>query len=149
MKFATILHATLIASALAFGGAAVAEQKKTPSGKVSIEETQFGLIIGGSVGGGTLTFDGKEHKFQIGGLSLGANIGISRMAAVGEVYDMKRLEDFPGTYVKLEGNIALGGGVGGMSLKNEKGVIMNLNGTTQGLQFNVGASGVTVYFEKK
>ena len=149
MKMASILSAGLIASAMAFSTAVVAEQTKQPVAKVSIEETQFGLIIGGSVGGGKLTYEGKEYPFQLGGLSLGANIGVSKMAAVGEVYDMKRVEDFPGTYVKLDGNIALGGGVGGMTLKNENGVIMNLTGTTQGLQFNIGASGVTVYFDKK
>ncbi|AWB33820.1 DUF1134 domain-containing protein [Orrella marina] len=149
MKMAPILSAGLIASAMAFSSAAIAEQKKQPVAQVSIEETQFGLIIGGSVGGGKLTYEGKEYPFQLGGLSLGANIGVSKMAAVGEVFDMKRVEDFPGTYVKLDGNIALGGGVGGMTLKNENGVIMNLKGTTQGLQFNIGASGVTVYFDKK
>ena len=101
------------------------------------------------MGGGKLTFDGKEYPFKLGGLSLGANIGVSRMAAVGQVYDMKNVEDFAGTYVKLDGSVALGGGVGGMTLKNEKGVIMSLNGTTQGLQFNIGASGVSVYFDKK
>lgn len=149
MNIKSILSAGLVASALVFSGAALAQTPKTPVAKVSIEETQFGLIIGGSFGGGKLTYEGKEYHFQIGGLSLGANIGVSRMAAVGQVYDMKRVEDFPGTYVKLDGNVALGGGVGGMTLKNENGVIMNLNGTTQGLQFNVGASGVNVYFDKK
>jgi len=35
---------------------AVAGEKKVPSGTVEINETQFALIIGGSVGGGTLRF---------------------------------------------------------------------------------------------
>ena len=51
MKMASILSAGLIASAMAFSTAVVAEQTKQPVAKVSIEETQFGLIIGGSVGG--------------------------------------------------------------------------------------------------
>lgn len=149
MKIASLLSAGVLAGFMALSPSVQAEQTKQPVAKVSIEETQFGLIIGGSVGGGKLTFDGKEYPFKLGGLSLGANIGVSRMAAVGQVYDMKNVEDFAGTYVKLDGSVALGGGVGGMTLKNEKGVIMSLNGTTQGLQFNIGASGVSVYFDKK
>jgi len=149
MKLSKLFASALTAVAMLAGGSALAETAKKPSAQVTINETQFGFIIGGSVGGGELTLDGKKHAFQIGGLSLGANIGVSRMSAVGEVYDMKDISQFPGTYVKLDGNIALGGGVGGMTLKNQNGVIMRLEGTTQGLQFNVGASGVTVFFEKK
>lgn len=134
--------------ALAFAGGAVAETPKKPVAQVSIDETQFGFIIGGSTGGGVLTYDGKKHPFKMGGLSLGANIGVSKFSATGEVYDMKDIADFAGTYVRLTGSVALGGGVGDMTLKNEKGVIMNLKGTTQGLQLNAGASGVTVTLEK-
>jgi len=149
MRIASILSAVAVAGALAFGGTALAETPKKPSGTVSIEETQFGLIIGGSFGGGILTFDGKQYPFKLGGLSLGASIGMAKIAAVGEVYDLKKVEDFAGTYVKLDGNVSLGGGVGGMTMKNEHGVIMNLRGTSQGLQFTIGASGVTVTLEDK
>jgi len=37
-------------------GTALAGEKEVPSGTVEINETQFALIIGGSVGGGTLRF---------------------------------------------------------------------------------------------
>ncbi|HOW63429.1 MAG TPA: hypothetical protein P5102_17920, partial [Candidatus Competibacteraceae bacterium] len=48
-------------------------------------------------------------------------------------------------YTKLEASITLGGGVGGLQLKNENGVIMRLESRTQGLQLNVGsASGIKV-----
>ena len=135
-------------SALTFAGAAVAESPKQAVAQVSIDETQFGFIIGGSVGGGVLTYDGKKYPFKMGGLSLGANIGVSKLSAVGQVYDMKDISQFAGTYVRLTGSVALGGGVGDMTLKNENGVIMSLKGTTQGLQLNAGASGVTVTLEK-
>lgn len=134
--------------ALALAGGAVAETPKQPVAQVSIDETQFGFIIGGSVGGGVLTYDGKKHPFKMGGLSLGANIGVSKFSATGQVYDMKDISQFAGTYVRLTGSVALGGGVGDMTLKNENGVIMSLKGTTQGLQLNAGASGVTVTMEK-
>ena len=148
MKLSKFLAAAVIASTTALGAVAVAESLK-PSGTVSIDQTQFGFIIGGNFGGGELTFDGKTHKFQLGGLSLGANFGASQLAASGEVYNLKRLEDFPGNYVATGGQAVLGGGVGGMQLQNEKGVIMRLQATATGIQFNVGAGGVNVYFDKK
>ncbi len=148
MKIRKILTAAVLGLAVMSAGTVYAQEAKKPSGTVTINETQFGLIVGGSVGGGELTYKGKKYPFKIGGISLGANIGISKLAASGEVYDLADMSKFPGTYAKLDGNITLGGGVGGTVLKNENGVIMRLQSTQQGLQFNLGASGVTVKMEK-
>ncbi|HRD67281.1 MAG TPA: DUF1134 domain-containing protein [Candidatus Competibacter sp.] len=127
---------------------ALAAGAKQPVGKVSIQEKQFGLILGGSTGSGTLRFHGKKYPFKLKGLSAGANVGISKMSAVGAVYDLKRISDFPGTYTKFESSIALGGGVGGLHLKNEHGVIMNLRSRTKGLDLNIGnMSGITITME--
>lgn len=133
---------------MAFTGTAMADAALQPSGTVKIDQTQFGLIIGGNVGGGELTFKGKTYKFKIGGMSLGANIGVSQLTASGEVYKLKNLDDFAGNYVTTGGQVALGGGMGGMQLQNAKGVIMRLEASTKGLQFNVGAGGVNIYFDK-
>ncbi|CDH46198.1 conserved hypothetical protein [Candidatus Contendobacter odensis Run_B_J11] len=38
----------------------------------------------------------------------------------------------------------MGGGVGGVQMKNENGVIMRLESRTKGLRFNLSTSGVTV-----
>ncbi len=139
-----LLTAVLLMGSLALAADAV----KKPSGTVTIDETQFGFIVGGSSGGGILTFKGKEYPFKLGGLSIGANVGVSKMAAVGEVYDLKEVSKFPGTYTKLDASVALGGGVGGLQMKNEHGVIMRLESRTQGLQFNLGMSGVTVKMDQ-
>ncbi len=148
MNIRKILTSVVLGLAVVTAGAARAEEARKPSGTVVINETQFGLIVGGSVGGGELTYKGKKYPFKIGGISLGANIGISKLAAAGEVYDLTDIAKFPGTYAKLDGNITLGGGVGGTVLKNEHGVVMRLQSTQEGLQFNLGASGVTVKMEK-
>ncbi|HPF57913.1 MAG TPA: DUF1134 domain-containing protein [Candidatus Competibacteraceae bacterium] len=138
----------MLSTLLLAGGLALAADAKKPSGTVTIDETQFAFIVGGSVGGGSLTFHGKEHAFKIGGLTAGANVGVSKMSAAGEVYDLQDISKFPGTYTKLDVGIALGGGVGGLRLKNENGVIMRLESRTQGLQLNVGsASGIKVTME--
>ena len=138
----------VLAATLLVGGLALAADSKKPSGTVAIDETQFAFIVGGSVGGGQLTFHGKEYPFKVGGLTAGANVGVSKMSAAGEVYDLEEISKFPGTYTKLEASITLGGGMGGLRLKNENGVIMRLESRTQGLQLNVGsASGIKVTME--
>lgn len=139
----------LLAASLLMSGLALAADVKKPVGKVSIEEQQFGLIIGGSMGSGTLSFHGKKHAFKLKGLSVGLNVGVSKMSAAGEVYDLKKISQFPGTYTKLDASVALGGGVGGLQLKNENGVIMTLHSRTTGVDLNLGTvSGVTVTLEK-
>jgi hypothetical protein len=143
-----ILSVFILGLAVLGFGANAADAPKKPSGTVSINETQFALIVGGSTGGGVLTYEGKKYPFKISGMSLGANVGVSKLSAAGEVYDLKEISKFPGTFTKLESSITLGGGVGGTVLKNENGVIMRLTSTSEGLQLNLSASGVTVKLDK-
>ncbi len=143
-----ILSCLILGLSILSFGVSAADAPKKPSGTVSINETQFALIIGGSTGGGVLTYQGKKYPFKIGGMSLGANVGASKLAATGEVYDLTDVSKFPGTFTKLESSITLGGGVGGTVLRNENGVIMRLTSTSEGLQLNLSASGVTVKFDK-
>lgn len=144
-KIISILILSL--SILGFSASA-ADAPKKPSGTVSVNETQFALIVGGSTGGGVLNFQGKKYPFKISGMSLGANVGVSKLSASGEVYDLSELSKFAGTFTKLESSITLGGGVGGTILRNENGVIMRLTSTSEGLQLNLSASGVTVKLDK-
>ncbi|MCC7220822.1 MAG: DUF1134 domain-containing protein, partial [Candidatus Contendobacter sp.] len=128
----------LLALTLLVSGLALAAGAKQPVGKVSIAEKQFGLLLGGSTGSGTLTFHGRKYPFKLKGLSAGLNVGVSKMSAAGEVYDLKMISQFPGTFTKMEASVALGGGVGGLRLQNENGVIMNLRSRTKGLDLNLG-----------
>ena len=147
--FRKITGHLVLASALLVSGLALAADTKQPVGKVSIEEEQFGLILGGTRGGGSLTFEGKEYPFKLTGLSAGLNVGVSKMSATGEVYDLDKVSQFPGTYTKLDASVALGGGMGGLRLKNENGVIMTLHSRTKGLDLNLGTvSGITVTMEE-
>lgn len=143
-----ILSFLILGLAIFSFGASAADAPKKPSGTVSINETQFALIIGGTTGGGVLTYQGKQYPFKLSGMSLGANVGVSKLSASGEVYDLSDISKFSGTFTKLESSITLGGGVGGTVLRNENGVIMRLSSTSQGLQLNLSASGVTVKLDK-
>lgn len=127
------------------GGLALAADAKKPDGTVKIDSTQFALVIGGSTGGGTLTFKGKDHEFKLTGLTVGANVGVTKIDAVGDVYDLTDLAKFAGTYTQWDASATLGGGAGALYLKNENGVVMKLLSRNQGLQINVGsANGVKV-----
>ena len=115
---------------------------------VSISETQYALILGGSSGTGILTYKNKDYPFKLSGLSLGANIGVSKMSAKGEVFDMPDISKFTGTYSNMESGITLGVGGAGSVLKNEHGVMMNLTSSTEGVQLNLSAGGVKVEWAK-
>ena len=57
----------LATSMLVSGLALAADVVKQPVGKVTIAEKQFGLLLGGSTGGGTLKFRGKSYPFKLKG----------------------------------------------------------------------------------
>jgi len=121
-------------------------QEKIPSGTINIDETQLGFIIGGDIGKGTLNYQGVDYSFKTGGIKVGG-MGIAKISAVGEVYDLFDISQFPGTYVTGNYGIALGGGVGGMVLKNQNGVFMRLKSTMQGVDLNVGLEGLDIKLE--
>jgi hypothetical protein len=115
-----------------------------PSGTIVIDETQFGFIVGGSAGGGKLEFQGKTYPFKIGGLSFGANVGVSKSQATGTVYGLTDIAKFPGTYAKVGASATFVGGGGGLQLENENGVKMVLKSATKGLQLDASGGGIKI-----
>ena len=121
-------------------------QEKIPSGRIEIDETQFGFIIGGDVGKGILHYKGVDFYFKTSGIKVGG-MGITKISAVGEVYDLFDIDQFPGTYVTGDYGIALGGGIGGLVLKNENGVYLRMRSTLEGVALAVGLEGITIKLE--
>lgn len=147
MNFFKKTLAAVAFSAVLIGGTASADDRdwQKYDGSVSIDSTNFALVIGGSTGGGQLKFQGKTYDFKITGLSAGVNVGVTKIEANGFVYDLKDVAKFPGTYTAFSTSGTAGAGAGMIYLKNENGVIMKLGSTSKGLQLNVGAaSGVKV-----
>ena len=130
-------------AALAIGSSPASAKAMRPAATVSINETQFGFLIGGNVGGGTLTFRGKSYPFKIGGISVG-DLGVTKVRGYGEVYDLKTLSRFAGTYTELDASATLGKGEGALRLKNDKGVELDIHTRSKGLQLSAGAGGVKV-----
>src|SRR5512144_1586164 len=87
--------------------AAAVGAQDAPSGKVSIESKSIAVGIGVSWGDGKLTYQGKEYSFSINGLSV-ADVGISKVSATGEVFNLKKVSDFSGNYVSAQAGAAIG-----------------------------------------
>jgi len=121
----------------------IAAQSQKPSGKVSIESTSIAAGIGVSWGDGQLNFKGKTYPFSVDGLSL-VDWGISKASAVGDVYNLTDASKFAGNYVAAEAGFALAGGMGGMVLRNENGVVMHLRSVSQGAKLQLGTSGLKI-----
>lgn len=123
--------------------AAIAEEptKTPPDGKVSFVSGSAGIVVGYRWGNGTLTYQGKEYPFSIEGIEVG-DVGGGEARAAGDVFGLKKLEDFSGTYQAVSANLTLGGGGGGWHLQNEKGVRLELNRTTVGLKLTMGYDGM-------
>jgi hypothetical protein len=118
-------------------------QSDAPSGKVSIETTSIAAGIGFSWGNGKLNFNGREYGFSIDGVTL-IDFGISKASAVGEVYNLTDLEKFEGNYAAAEASFVLGGGIGGISLRNPNGVVIHLSSAAQGTRLQLGTSGMLI-----
>ena len=94
-------------------------------------------------GQGTLHFQGKAYPFRLQGLSL-VDIGGSSIQGTGEVYNLKKVEDFGGGYGAASAAAALDQGKSEMTMRNERGVVMRLHSTTKGVQLKASLEAVTV-----
>jgi hypothetical protein len=94
-------------------------------------------------GDGKLSFQGKEYPFSIDGLTL-VDFGIAKATATGDVYDLTDLSKLEGNYVAAEAGFALAGGMGGMILRNQNGVVMHIHSTTRGARLQLGSSGLSI-----
>ena len=142
-KFHRVSRIALFFLVMVVASTAVAAEKATPSGKVAIESTSIAAGIGVSWGDGKLTFKGKTFPFSIDGLSL-VDWGISKAQATGDVYNLTDAAKLAGTYVAAEAGLTLAGGMGGMVLRNQDGVIIHLRSVSQGARLQLGTSGLKI-----
>jgi len=138
-----------LAAILLFSLAAVsvAADKKTPDATVKLSEGSVAVGIGWSWGHGTLTYKGKDYKFKVEGLSVG-EVGVTKAEATGNVYDLKKLEDFDGIYGAASAGIAVQEGKGATAVINPKGVQIVLTSITKGATLKIAAEGLKIKLEK-
>ncbi len=121
--------------------------KPYPMGFVSIELKRIAAGVGMEWGKGTLTYKGKKYTFKVKGLGLGA-VGISKVTAKGEVYNLFQLAEFPGQYAAVTAGAAIIQGKEKQDFKNPKGVHIVFTGTEKGLNLAIGPEGFTIRMEE-
>ncbi len=118
------------------------------NGTIHIELYKAGFIVGGSGGKGTLKLAGKSYPLEIGGVSLGATIGVSKAELIGEVLNIKKASDIEGVYTAAQAGVAVAGGTKVAELKNSKGVVLKVKGKQIGLEVALDLSGMEVKLKK-
>jgi hypothetical protein len=129
------------------GGVALgpdAVKGKTPDGFIEMHEVQAAYMASGSGGSGSLSFRDVQYAFDVGGVGIGG-IGLSTIEATGEVYNLRDLGQFPGTYGQARYGFAIGtASAGDLWLQNEAGVIMHLKAKRTGLMLSLGGDAVFI-----
>lgn len=117
---------------------------KTADATIDMREVQAAYIGSGSAGSGVLSFRGKDYPFQVGGVGVGG-IGLSTIDATGEVYNLRELAQFPGTYGQARYGFAIGtASAGDLWMQNEQGVILHLKAKRTGLILSLGGDAVLI-----
>jgi hypothetical protein len=142
----SLLASLIFATVVAFGPAFAEEQ---PSAKIQFEIYKAGLVVGVSGGSGTLTYEGKDYPLSIGGISLGATIGVSKADFVGDVFNLSAPEDIEGVYSGAKAGIAIAGGAKTAILKNSKGVELKVSGEQIGVELTLDLNGMDVRLKKE
>lgn len=133
---------TLIIGILGLSSLAHAEDPK-PDAILTLTQTSVALVVGYTWGGGTLTYADKSHPVEVDGFSVLA-LGVAHAEATGEVFNLKKLEDFNGTYMAASAELTLAAGAGATTMKNQNGVVIRLFTSTKGLNVKVAPEGITL-----
>ena len=140
------LLAATAALVLLASGSTLAQPK--PDATITFDIFKAGFIVGGSGGSGTLTYKGKAYPVNIGGVSLGATIGVTKAELAGEVYNLKNPADITGTYTAAQAGFAVAGGSKVADLRNTKGVQIKVRGKQVGLALEADLSGLQIEMKK-
>lgn len=137
-------------TALLLGGFAAATRAEDPlgppSGTLRLESREVAAGIGVAWGKGVLTVDGVDHPFSVSGLSV-ADLGVASVTATGEVYGLRKLEDFDGTYQGVTLGVAVGGGSQFVAMRNENGVYIKMRAGQQGVRLSLATNGTRLRLE--
>ena len=141
-KIITIL--LVVAAMTGFTQAATHESRPDATLRMSMGGVHLG--IGGSSGSGTLTYRGKNYPFKVSGMAIG-RVGVTNSSAVGDVFNLRHLQDFNGNYtVSAAGTrgVTLGAGRTGTIMSNQAGVIIRISSTQRGVAVNATGGGLTM-----
>jgi hypothetical protein len=153
-----ILLAVVMVSLLLIGVVGHAGETSKPDATFIVEVEQAvppGGGMGVTWGKGTLTMaDGSKQQFSVEGLGVRGNReGIRDLQAHGDVYNLKKADDFAGTYKSAPQDRPAGADPKAAVSKNQNGVVVafkakTLTATVPDLELTPSETGVTVKLEK-
>jgi hypothetical protein len=153
-----VLSITVLATVIVYAGQTrkPVGQSPKPAGAVTFAGTVAAPPSGAGVtwGKGTLILnDGTQHAFEVNGLGVtSTREAIVSLQAVGEIFNLKKLSDFAGTYKTTQREVRTGRGAEDISLTNEHGVVVSLSVkapvTTTDVSLTPSPTGITVTLEK-
>ncbi|GAN68102.1 hypothetical protein [Acetobacter orleanensis] len=144
MRSASLHIATALALCSTWSLTACAQSPLGPvTGEVSFHTSSADLGVGYTWGHGVLTYGGRTYPFSVSGASAAA-VGYSSGDSVGKVYNLQRIEDFPGTFWALSGEATVGRGVSGELMENDNGVRIRLDYTRDGARIAASPSRLTI-----
>ena len=129
-------------------GTVGAKEEAVESGTFSVEIVRVSFIGSAAHGSGLLHYGGKTYKFKANGLGAGG-FGASKTTLHGTAYNLKKREDFAGTYVNVRSGVAVGEADVAKSIyvKNENGVELKGTPDMDGVQLNLGVDGVVISWD--
>ena len=104
------LCGTAVVMILALSAPVFAENEK-PDATLELTQVSAAIFFGYTWGGGTLTFQDKAYPVDIDAFSIFA-LGFAQAKVSAEVFHLKKLDDFNGTYLagSVEGTLGVGAG---------------------------------------
>jgi len=147
MRRGRIAWVALAVLAVAAFVAPVWAEDKMPDATLTLSEGTVAAGVGWSWGNGTLSYKGQTYRIKIDGLSV-AEVGVTKASASGGVYNLKSIDDFDGVYAAAGAEGTAGKGAGVSTLRNSKGVVINLKSETKGANIKVAAEGLKLKLEK-
>ncbi len=121
----------------------VSAKDEKPDATVEFNGGSAAAGVGLSWGAGVIKYKGRSYAFKVNGLSVGT-VGLSQASGSGEVFHLKSLDDFNGTYVAAGVGLTVAGGGGVATMKNQNGVTMDVKATTRGAKVAIAGSGVSI-----
>jgi hypothetical protein len=140
---------SLLALGVMTGFTQAASHESRPDATLRMSIGGVHLGIGGSSGSGTLTYRKKNYPFKVSGFAVG-RVGVTNSSAVGDVFNLRHLQDFNGHYtVSGAGTrgVTLGAGQTGTIMSNQAGVIVRISSTQKGIAVNAAGGGLTMQLQ--
>jgi outer membrane immunogenic protein len=131
-----------LAASIALASPAAADDR--PNATATFSTHTVAALVRYTWGRGVLKFQGHNYPFKIEGLGA-IGIGINKVHGVARVYHLRRVSDFAGSYGKVTAGASIGNKGGESStMKNDRGVVINVEARERGVQFNAGGGGVHI-----